>query len=85
MKATHKQLRKVLRRVSTDYEPYGTRSSDERGPDCSCGCKWFHLLEGERGADWGVCFNIVSPRAGLLTFEHQGCPYYEDEDEDCIP
>lgn len=27
--------------------------------------------------DWGVCANAASPRVGLLTFEHQGCPQYE--------
>jgi hypothetical protein len=27
--------------------------------------------------DWGVCTNSKSPRAGLLTFEHMGCPQYE--------
>ena len=26
--------------------------------------------------DWGVCANPKSPRAGLLTFEHQGCPEF---------
>jgi len=26
--------------------------------------------------DWGVCANPKSPRAGLLTFEHQGCPAF---------
>ena len=25
----------------------------------------------------GVCMNKDSPRAGLLTFEHQGCPAFE--------
>jgi hypothetical protein len=27
--------------------------------------------------DWGVCTNPRSPRAGLLTWEHMGCPEYE--------
>jgi hypothetical protein len=29
--------------------------------------------------DWGVCVNPVSPRVGLLTFEHQGCPQFEQD------
>ena len=45
--------------------------------DCSCGCKYFHELEGDNGMDWGVCFNPKSPRAGLLTFEHMGCKYFK--------
>ncbi|MBO0862271.1 MAG: DUF3027 domain-containing protein [Chloracidobacterium sp.] len=45
--------------------------------DCSCGCRHYAPLEGKEGADWGVCTNPRSPRAGLLTFEHQGCEYFE--------
>jgi hypothetical protein len=40
--------------------------------DCSCGCRHFAVLDGPLGADWGVRMNKNSPRAGLLTFEHQG-------------
>jgi hypothetical protein len=29
--------------------------------------------------DWGVCGNPQSARSGLLTFEHQGCPEFEQE------
>ncbi len=35
------------------------------------------MLEGCFGADWGVCMNNRSSRAGLLTVEHQGCPDFE--------
>jgi hypothetical protein len=45
------------------------------GPDCSCGC--LHLRSLEDHSDWGVCSNPRSPRAGLLTFEHQGCHEFE--------
>jgi len=74
--SNHHQLFKVLKNLPTDFEPYGNRPGDERGPDCSCGCKFFHPLEGDCGMDWGVCANPKSPRAGLLTFEHQGCKEY---------
>ena len=47
--------------------------------DCSGGCKWFHTLGGRASSDWGVCGNPASHRAGLLTFEHQGCPEFEQE------
>lgn len=45
--------------------------------DCSCGCRWFVQLPGTVGMDWGICYNPVSHRHGLLTFEHQGCPHFE--------
>jgi hypothetical protein len=34
-------------------------------------------LANEIGNDWGVCSNPESPRAGLLTFEHQGCTAFQ--------
>ncbi len=45
-------------------------------------------LAGDLGMDWGVCANPRSPRAGLLTFEHQGCEFFEyDEriDDESLP
>jgi len=48
-------------------------------PDCSCGCIWFHRLQGQEGNDWGVCVNSNSERSGLLTFEHMGCNFFEKE------
>jgi hypothetical protein len=47
--------------------------------DCSSGCKWYHPMSGDASRDWGVCGNPASHRAGLLTFEHQGCPEFEQE------
>jgi hypothetical protein len=49
--------------------------------DCSCGCRWAAWLE-EEPADWLVCTNPASHRCGLLTFEHQGCPEFEAEEDD---
>jgi hypothetical protein len=70
-------------RLPSDFEPYGERDrGDQFGPDCSCGCKWFAPLEGKLSTDWGVCANAASPRAGLLTFEHQGCWQYEPGPEE---
>jgi hypothetical protein len=43
------------------------------------GCKWYHTLSGPASLDWGVCGNPASHRAGFLTFEHQGCPEFEQE------
>jgi hypothetical protein len=72
---------KIIKTLSTDFEPYGLRNRDtDWGPDCSCGCKWFTPLEGDLGMDYGVCMKQESPRAGLLTFEHQGCYQYESDE-----
>jgi len=83
MSEMHKHLLSIMKRLPSDFEPYGDRSRDtDWGPDCSCGCKHYLTLEGKLGADWGVCANPASPRVGLLTFEHQGCREYEDSEED---
>lgn len=69
------RLHQALRRLDADFEPFGKTTRD--GSDCSCGCRHFVKLSGEIGNDWGVCANPESPRAGLLTFEHQGCSAFE--------
>jgi hypothetical protein len=77
----HDLLWQLVRKLPTDFEPYGSRSrTGDWGPDCSCSCKHFLPLEGV-GYDWGVCSNQQSPRAGLLTFEHMGCRSFEEGDE----
>lgn len=73
---THDILLSLVVHKETDFEPYGKRERD--GSDCSCGCKWFATLDGKLGYDWGVCGNKNSPRAGLLTFEHQGCRHFNE-------
>ena len=82
----------ILKRLPTDYRDYGGQVErwkhvDLSYPDCSAGCKWFvPLYDAEwdgQDADWGVCTNLNSPRAGLLTFEHQaGFKCYEWNDND---
>lgn len=81
----------VVKLLPGDYDGYGgevVRDTPERfGADCTT-CKWFHpLSDMENGGcwdlDWGVCTNPESHRAGLLTWEHQGCLMSEyDEDEE---
>ena len=71
-------LARVCRRLSTDFEPYGERLRDAAA-DCSCGCRFYLRLRGEIGQDWGICGNAGSPRAGLVTFEHQGCLQFESQ------
>jgi hypothetical protein len=68
----------VCQKLPSDFKPYGKRDRARTEPcaDCSCGCVHFLPLNGEVGMDWGVCANPKSPRAGLLTFEHQGCPEF---------
>jgi hypothetical protein len=75
---THQQLWTVCERKPSDLEPYGQRRR-WAATDCSAGCKWYHILIGGASKDWGVCGNPLSARAGLLTFEHQGCPEFERE------
>jgi DNA-directed RNA polymerase subunit H (RpoH/RPB5) len=71
----HDKLLKVVRTLETDYEPHGKVESTDS--DCSCGCRHFVKLGSDAGNKWGVCANPESPRAGLLTFEHQGCAEFE--------
>lgn len=73
----HEHLHTVCRHLPTDFEPYGRR--ERNAADCSCGCRRFLKLPGGLGYDWGVCINPRSPRSGLLTFEHQGCEFFEPE------
>lgn len=73
----HQLLIGRMLRLHTDFQPYGSR--EREGPDCSCGCKYFKVLDDDDlRYDWGVCVNPESPRFTLLTFEHQGCEWYED-------
>ena len=77
----HDKLWKIVKKLPEDYEPYGQASretNDYRG-DCSCGCRFYILLEGDFGADWGICRNPKSHRCGLLTFEHQGCAQFKPQ------
>jgi len=62
----------VLKRLPSDYKDYGGEivrweKPDESYPDCSSGCIHWQAID----SDWGVCANPSSPRAGLLTWEHQ--------------
>jgi hypothetical protein len=76
----HDLLHTVCRHLPTDFEPYGKR--ERNAPDCSGGCRHFMALPEPLKYDWGVCLNPRSPRSGLLTFEHQGCEFFEAEAED---
>ncbi len=79
----HEHLWTLCRRLPSDFQPYGLRDRDaeECWQNCSCGCRHYLPLRGELGYDWGVCSNARSPRAGLLTFEHQRCLEFEAEAE----
>ena len=68
-------LFKCLRILPTDYAEYGGEvkrweNNDLDYPDCST-CAMFSKLKEPNDNDWGVCSNKNSPRAGLLTWEHQ--------------
>ena len=77
----HSALLEVMRRLPSDFAPWGERSREtDFGPDCSGGCRWYVRLEPGLQFDWGVCRNPASPRCGLLTFEHQGCRQFEGDE-----
>jgi hypothetical protein len=82
---THEHLFTVVKQLPADYTPWGTydrnATDDAWCGDCSSGCKFYAILDGHLGADWGVCTNPASHRAGLLTFEHQGCCQFTQDDE----
>jgi hypothetical protein len=71
------KLKSVLKILPTDYEDYGGEikrwaDPEKDYPDCSRGCKYVVKID----KDWVVCTNPKSPRAGMLTWEHQagfGC------------
>lgn len=85
--ADHDHLLQITKKLPTDWKPWGEvdRDSPDNGfdGDCSC-CLHAVALEDPFGGDWVVCANQGSPRAGLMTFEHQaghgcyvGMPDYE--------
>jgi hypothetical protein len=77
----HERLLKLVKRLPSDFQPYGKRDRDaDYGADCSCGCRFFLPLEGALGCDWGVCANPRGPRRGLLTFEHMGCKAFRGKE-----
>jgi len=77
----HEILLSITKRLPTDYKDYGGtverwEHPEEFYPDCSSGCRYYRRLidrfaHDVEDADWGVCTNPRSSRAGLLTFEHQ--------------
>lgn len=79
----HDKLVQLVTRKVEDYEPWGAvrrwEEPEQPYPDCSGGCRHALWLEGELGSDWCVCSNEKSHRAGMLTFEHQGCQKFEGE------
>ena len=74
-------LHERLWQVCPIQGPYqsGHDTNQHDKPDCSAGCIWFEELRDV--GDWGVCSCYNSPRAGLLTFEHMGCPEFKDAEQ----
>ena len=80
---TSRELWAALKQLPTDFEPWEERNREtDSGPGCSCGCRYFVPLNGALASDWGACGNPASPRAGLLTWEHQGCRVFEQDSTD---
>jgi len=72
----HARLHRVVKKLPSDFTPYGREVRDGKN-DCSCGCRYYYTMAPPLQQDWGVCVNPASPRAGMLTFEHQGCGRFE--------
>lgn len=78
----------VITVLPTDYSDYGGKvirwkNEHDSYPDCSCDCRHYRRImhDNEIDTDWGVCWNELSPRFGLLTWEHQaGYKCYETQD-----
>ncbi|HVF03224.1 MAG TPA: DUF3027 domain-containing protein [Frankiaceae bacterium] len=43
------------------------------------GCVRWIPLSGPLGSDWGVCSNKDSPFDRHAMFEHDGCPFFEED------
>ena len=54
----HEKLWQIVRRLNTDYEPFG--KAEREGPDCSGGCRFFIKLAGDVGNDWGVAATRIA-------------------------
>lgn len=72
----HAQLHRVLKKLPSDFTPYGQRERAGQD-DCSCGCEHYIPMAPPLQEDWGVCVHPTGPRAGMLTFEHQGCDRFK--------
>lgn len=61
----HEALHRIVKRPPSDFEPWGERSrKKDRGPDCSCGCRWFIPLEPglrQRGCHCHIPCPLVTP------------------------
>jgi len=84
---SHHRLLRIVKRLPEDYQSFGLVDGDQNPngmgyADCSGGCRFYATLEGKLGMDWGCCVNPKSHRAGLLTFEHQGCYHFEADPHD---
>jgi hypothetical protein len=74
---SHKQLWQIVVKLPTDVEPWGQREPGEVG-NCPCSCRWFLRLWPCLWIGEHVPTQRV-PASRLLTFEHQGCPQFEED------
>ncbi len=62
---THEALWVVTTKVPTKFQPYRERKRSDGAiaGDCSCNCRWFHVLAGRRGHGLGhLCKSEEPPR-----------------------
>ncbi len=85
----HEALLQIAVRRPEDYAPWGNverwANPALAYPDCSADCRFALDVAGDLANDWVICTNPKSHRAGLLTFEHQGCQKYEPRAQEGEP
>jgi len=71
------------RQISELWKDAADRKMDDPGyleswwsSQCG-GCRFWLPLSGRLGDDFGGCANRLSPRFMLVSFEHDGCDFYE--------
>jgi hypothetical protein len=73
----HDHLWTVVRKLPSDFEPYGERSREaDWGPDCSCGCRWFLPLETDHV--------VISQKRSAPGYEHLIRRVREHGPSDCF-
>jgi hypothetical protein len=59
------------------------QGKDDQAMALECfACQYYVFLQGKFSKDWGVCSNPASPYDRHLMYEHHGCEYHSQVDDD---
>src|ERR1035437_6553845 len=75
----YEKLSKIVRRLDTDYEPYGKAERD--GSDCSCGCRHFVKLAETNGV--AAMYEKLSKIVRRLDTDYEPYGKAERDGSDC--